>query len=275
MVKIPNPNPNTLAEKVAAVGSTCPIPATHDRLFEMHHWWHELARWYHEPEPFRYRLGAFIQSARSVTFMLQSEKSAFQDFTWYGEWVARAKDDPALLWLNGARTDFVHRQALEPNSWLEVRCLGNPRVSHGTDDEPLKVRANPFQCTHYYMHGPGTDHAHEYTRHWGMDSLPDRELLAVGADVYDRLDDIVRQAHERTGAKMVSHAQEASHRRLPCMEDTMRFRVVRTRVFRGQEVWIDEPDGLHEHEPPNPALQPTSRGRRRGAGRKRPGASRG
>lgn len=90
MVKVPNPDPQTLAEKVAAVGSKCPIPATHDRLFEIHHWWHEMARWYHEPEPFRYRLGAFIQAARNVTFMLQTEKKRSQISTGtLSGWLAR------------------------------------------------------------------------------------------------------------------------------------------------------------------------------------------
>jgi len=248
MTKTPNPNPNTLAEKVAAAGSACPIPATHDRLFEVHHWWHELARWYHEPEPLRYRIGAFIQAARSVTFMLQSEKGGFEDFTWYEEWAAHAKDDTVLKWLNSARTDFFHRQALEPNSWLEMRCLGNPRIPHGTDEDPLRIRANPFNCTHYYMRGPKTDHAHEFTRHWSMEGLDGAELLSACADVYDRLDDIVREAHKRVGAQMMSHARQGSHRRLPCMEDTAKFRIVRTRVERGREIWIDEPEALHEHE---------------------------
>jgi hypothetical protein len=41
--------PRTLAEKLSAPGGACPIPFTHDRLDEVHHWWHELATWYHEP----------------------------------------------------------------------------------------------------------------------------------------------------------------------------------------------------------------------------------
>jgi hypothetical protein len=45
-----NSDPKSLAESIAAKGSICPIPATHDRLSEIHHWWHEMARWYHEPE---------------------------------------------------------------------------------------------------------------------------------------------------------------------------------------------------------------------------------
>lgn len=249
MAKVPfNPDPKTLAEKVAGVGSRCPIPATHDRLFEIHHWWHEMARWYHEPEPFRYRLGAFIQAARSVTFMLQTEKAVFTEFGWYEEWVSRAKEDQVLRWLNSARTDFVHRQALEPNSWVEVRCLGNPKNPHGPDDDPLRVMVSPFKCTHYYMQmGPRTDHRHEYTRHWSMEGLEGREILEVCADVYDRLDDVVRDAHHRLGAEMVSHSREGSPRRLPCMEDTKKHRVVKTRLSRGRERWLDEPPGLHDH----------------------------
>jgi hypothetical protein len=77
-----NSEPKSLAESIAAKGSACPIPLTHDRFFETHYWWHEMARTYHEPEPFRYSIGAFVQAARSVTFMLQKEKRIFEDFSW-------------------------------------------------------------------------------------------------------------------------------------------------------------------------------------------------
>jgi len=204
-----------------------------------------MAHWYHEPEPFRYSLGAFIQAARSVTFMLQTEKAAFAEFNWYDEWVSRAKGDPALQWLNSARRDFVHRQALEPNSWLRMRCIGNPNLPGRRDKHPFEMMASPFQCTHYYMYGPSTDHRHEFTRHWSMEDLNGRELLEVCADIYDQLDDVVREAHDHLGAHMVSHAQAGSIRRLPCMEDLKRYRVVRTSIRRGKEVWLNEPKKSH------------------------------
>jgi hypothetical protein len=62
-----NTSATTRAQHLSGDGSACPIPNTHDRLFEMHYWWHEMARNYHEPDPFRYCLGAFIQVARNVT----------------------------------------------------------------------------------------------------------------------------------------------------------------------------------------------------------------
>lgn len=129
--------------------------------------------------------------------MLQSEKSVFTDFGWYGDWVTRAKKDSTLGWLNSTRTDVVHRQALEPDSWLEMRCLGNPNLPHGSDEDPFRIRTNPFYCTHYYMHGPETDHTHEYERHWSMEGLKGGELLSACADVYDWLDELVHEAHKR------------------------------------------------------------------------------
>lgn len=195
-------NPMSLAESLSAEGGQpCPIPYTHDRLHEVHHWWHEMAHCYHEPEPFRYRIGAFVQAARSVTYMLQKEKGAFDDFDWYVAWVEKAKHDAVLSWINDARTNFVHRQALEPNSWMELRCIGNPRQRPEEENEedgyghPLRFKVNPFVCTHEHIGRPWpTDHCHEYERHWEIEGLPGRELLDACADVYDRLDGLVSEA---------------------------------------------------------------------------------
>jgi len=81
-----NPEPESLAESLAGDDGVCPIPLTHDRLEEVHYWWHEMARNYHEPNQFRYSLGALVQAGRSVSFMLQKEKHVFADFRWYQSW---------------------------------------------------------------------------------------------------------------------------------------------------------------------------------------------
>jgi hypothetical protein len=240
--------PNSLADYLAGDGGACPIPLTHDRLHEVHYWWHEMARNYHEPDQFRYSLGAFVQAARSVTFMLQKEQHVFADLSWYESWVEKAKKDSVMSWLQGARTNVVHREALIPGSTLELRCIGNPRQPHGDDDDdhPSVYSVSPFQCTHYYIHSePFTDHAHEFERRWSMEGLKDRELLEVCADCFDRLDDLVHFAHQQLGASMESSRREGSSRSLPCMVDTTPHRVARTVMRDGQEIWVNEPPGLH------------------------------
>src|SRR5258708_18932952 len=209
----PNRKAKNLAEKLAVEGSTCPIPATHDRLAEVHYWWHQMAETYHETDPFRYRLGAFAQAARSVTLMLQTEKAVFRNFDFYKKaWVAKAKADPIMKWLDATRTNGFHRSALAPSSWLQMECFRNPRKSPWDEEEegPIGTR-DPFQCTHYYMNvGPRTDHGHNFTRQWSMDGLDGRELLEVCAYIYDRLDEIVTEAHDRLGASVVSYNRSDS-----------------------------------------------------------------
>jgi hypothetical protein len=245
----PNRSPKTLAEKLASGGSTCPIPATHDRLLEVHHWWHQMAEWYHEPDPFRYRLGAFAQAGRSATFMLQTEKAVFENFDFYEkDWRTKAKADPIMKWLDNTRTDGFHKSALAPSSWLQMECFRNPRKSPWDEEDgrgPIGTE-DPFQCTHFYMNmGPVTDHGHNFTRQWSMEGLDGRELLEVCAYIYDRLDEIVTEAHVRLGASVVSYARPGSPRRLPCMEDIDKYRIVKTRIRRGKEVWVDKPRRPH------------------------------
>lgn len=96
--------------------------------------------------------------------------------------------------------------------------------------------------------GPwGGDHSHEFERHWEIEGLPGRELLGACADAYDRLDGLVGEAHRRLKAKTTSHRRDGSPRALPCMEDTAKYRIVRTVMRGGHEVWEDEPSGLHDH----------------------------
>ena len=242
-----NPEPESLAESLAGDDGVCPIPLTHDRLEEVHYWWHEMARNYHEPNQFRYSLGALVQAGRSVSFMLQKEKHVFADVRWYQSWFEYSKKESVLSWLQSTRTDIVHRQALIPGSTLELRCIGDPRHPHGDDEDDLKrCVVSPFQCTHYYIHAaPFTDHAHEFERRWSMEGLEGRELLEVCADCFDRLDDMVHFAHQQLGVSMGSSRREGSLRSLPCMEDTTPHRVARTVMRDGQEVWVNEPPGLH------------------------------
>lgn len=211
-----------------------------------------MARNYHEPEPFRYSLGAFIQAGRSVTLMLQKEKHAFKDFGWYHKWVEKSKGDPLLLWLNRARVRVFHQHSLEPHSWMEVECIDNPRSGQHEEDEEdngsLIGKVNPFVCTHAFIaRGPSTDHCHKFIRHWGIAGLPGKELLGACADMFDRLDDVVEEAHRQMGGVMVSHRKEGSSRSLPCMEHLEKHTVARTVLRNGLEVWENEPPGLHSH----------------------------
>jgi hypothetical protein len=82
----------------------CPVPSAHDKLGEAHHSILEQIKRYHDPDYFRYSLSAFFQSARSTTFMIQSElarRNGFEEW-WEGQ-QELLSNDPDLKLLNALR----------------------------------------------------------------------------------------------------------------------------------------------------------------------------
>ena len=62
----------------------CPIPCAHDRFDNAHYNIAQMLENYHKPDLFRWNFNAFIQSLRSVTFLLQHELKHKEHFdTWY------------------------------------------------------------------------------------------------------------------------------------------------------------------------------------------------
>lgn len=252
----PKDGPDSLAEAVALGHGACPIPATHDRLDECHYWWHQMADQYHEPPYFRWSFGAFITAARSLTFMLQSEKANLQDFDqWYGAWQDNARESPTLGWLNESRRILTHRSALSTKSWARFRCLFEQvDPSYVADEEEdLYLHLNPFKCTHAYIReGFVENHGHEYQRSWEVAELPDRELLEVCAEIYDVMADLVDTAHVQAGGSGMSTVRRDPRdgqliavphtgHHLPCMNNTESYRTVQTYIKDGAEVWEDSP----------------------------------
>jgi hypothetical protein len=78
-----------------------------------------------------------------------------------------------------------------------------------------------------------------------MTGLGGRELLEVTADIYDKLDALVVEAHARLGHEVKVVGAEPVKRAMPCMEETARYRVAKTVVRDGRETWENEPQGLH------------------------------
>ena len=153
----------------------------------------------------------------------------------------------------------MHQQALVPNSWMEMRCIDNPRSTSGDEEEegPFTFKVSPFQCTHYYIAmGVATDHCHEFIRFWAIDSLKDREIFLACAEIYAALDELVTFAHQQLGGSIQlvdgnDPESVASHgilkiSSLPCMADVLKHRIVRTKLQNGTETWENEPSGLHD-----------------------------
>src|SRR5574337_1057778 len=62
----------------------CPLGELDDKFQEAHYFLGRMMEEYHNPEPFRWNLNAFLQALRNVSFFLQNQLSHSEGFAeWY------------------------------------------------------------------------------------------------------------------------------------------------------------------------------------------------
>ena len=74
----------------------CPLEEADDKFNEVHFFIEQMMLRYHEPEPFRYNLNAFLQALRNVT-VLQQQMSKVPNFhSWYEPQQEKMRSDQLL-----------------------------------------------------------------------------------------------------------------------------------------------------------------------------------
>lgn len=95
----------------------CPIFDIHDKIEEAFYFLITMIENYHIPSFFRYNLNAFIQSLRSITFFIQSNKSKIYSFdSRYSEKQREMKNISLLSKISNARNYIVHERMLKSKS---------------------------------------------------------------------------------------------------------------------------------------------------------------
>jgi hypothetical protein len=165
--------------------------------------WHAAAGAYMDPESFRINLNSLLESLRSVTFLLQSQKLELPSFdSWYGAWRDGTKDDPIMRWGLEARNRIVHQADLEMHSkalvrlsfdWLhEIESVLEvpPRyTTHQTISALLATVSQPIEGII------------SIERRWVDVELPNRELLDATRHSYGRIARVIQLAHDAAGVE--------------------------------------------------------------------------
>ncbi|MCP2032603.1 hypothetical protein L1277_002713 [Okibacterium sp. HSC-33S16] len=191
----------------------CPCIDAHRRLMDVHEDIHRAIDNYHEPEEFRRSLNSAIQSARSVTFLIQKRKSKWADFDdWYGTWVATSKLNPVLAWSVHSRNKIVKEEDLKTSSVAEIGIYG-PRLkvledafvvpAATTAEDVLRIIAQPSQAGTSQQNEPipAGDPAEmtiRVRRKWIDSGLPHLELVSALREVYRGVAHVVEEAHTRS-----------------------------------------------------------------------------
>lgn len=233
----------------------CPLGAVDRRLSDVHRHWHEAERGYFDPETFRISIQTAIQTLRTVSFILQSNKRIFTNFDpWYETWQSKLRADPLMRWMVDARNKIEKQGDLETHSFVRAEII----ASYYEEGPIIEVPAELFQNSANLIDSIQTEELKKHVlkdgilriqRRWVENSLPDYELLEAVGIAYGKIAELVADAHLELGLQspstMVDDVDHTSGRksrggRLPCMIGHSDSRSQNIWLATGQEIKLEQ-----------------------------------
>ncbi len=151
---------------------------------------------YMEPELFRLNVNSFLQTARTVTFLIQKEKSSIPDFDrWHLENIAKPwSEDEVMRWAKNSRNKIEKEGDLELNSFARATLI----LGHLPEtDQVLEFPGQSllFRGTEALVKSAkqilppdvADSSLIRMERRWVAEALPDHELLYALTVIYSRL----------------------------------------------------------------------------------------
>lgn len=169
------------------------------------------AETYFAPDRFRQNTNQFLQTSRTVTFIVQKNKSEIPDFAcWYnGSVLAPWSTDPIMSWAKNARNVIEKEGDLNMQSTLRASVLfsylsAEDMVVETTRKELLQADLN--KLLHFAktkLPSAIADAAIlKIERRWIANSLPDRELLHAMTYAYARHHEVCTSLASHLGSKL-------------------------------------------------------------------------
>jgi hypothetical protein len=211
--------------------TACPLAPVDRRLEDVHRHWHSAEQAYFEPTTFRVAIQTAIQTLRTVTFILQSNKHLIPQFdAWYGPWQEKLKSNALMRWMVDARNKIEKQGDLEAHSFVRAEIVASYLNNGPVIDVPAKLFEGPRVILKGIPKSDLGEHVKKFgtlriQRRWVENSLPDCELLDAVAIAYGRIAEVVHDAHRAIGrdppttidAETGEQYAPGRAGRLPCM----------------------------------------------------------
>lgn len=213
-----------------------------NRLGHMRKYWEEANSDYFNPERFLIALQGCITTSRTVTFILQSNKTSFPAFEdWYAVYQEKWSQDPIMVWARDARNVIEKRGDLETLSQVKCRIvasyLGGPETEWLPQDlfsspialllkVPSKFRSIPQVREHGTL---------VIERRWIDKQLPEIEVLDALTHVYLEFVDLLVDLHRRLEVEL---PRMLAARVPPSMRPLVMDRAIYIAIKDGSEVGI-------------------------------------
>lgn len=181
------------------------VGAVQQRLLQMRKLWEKAAESYFSPEEFRLNLQGCITISRTVTFILQSNKSLIRNFdSWYAGYVEIWKSDQIMEWAKNSRNVIEKQGDLSMFSQFQAKIVASYVGGPVTDWTTLPLfysnKAIRSSIPKKYLIPQVLQHGTLVVeRRWVANSLPDNEILEAMAHVYNQLARITIDLTRQTG----------------------------------------------------------------------------
>ena len=163
------------------------------RLQDLSHLARQCHATYMEPELFRRNVNQFLQTSRTVTFIIQKNKESIPEFTlWYAAHVLDPwKSNELMEWAKDARNTIEKEGDLDMHSSVSATlfygyledtdlklAIGEPRLLHMSVKRLMRLARTTLPS------GVSRNAAVQVERRWVADSLPSHELLTAVCAIY-------------------------------------------------------------------------------------------
>src|SRR5690606_27547812 len=165
---------------------------------------------YMEPELFRLNTNQFLQTSRTVTFIVQKNKDSIPDFdAWYQPIAASWGSDKVMGWAKDSRNKIEKEGDLDLHSTLDMTLFWSYIV-----EQDAKISTGRAELLHagtkrlvrlarkQLPSGVVASSAVRIERKWVANTLPDWELLQAFTYIYTTLYHLCQALSQRIGAQM-------------------------------------------------------------------------
>jgi len=165
---------------------------------------------YMEPELFRLNLNQFLQTSRTVTFIVQKHKDSIQGFeSWYKPITAGWAHDSVMNWAKDSRNRIEKEGDLDLHSSLDLTLFWSYLIENDTKISTNRselLQAGTKRLVRLAQKslpsGMINSSAVRIERRWVANSLPDWELLHAFNYIYSTLHELCREFSSLTGSTL-------------------------------------------------------------------------
>jgi hypothetical protein len=193
----------------AHVDNQCPLEDTHDKYNEAHYFLDQMMGEWHQPEPLRWSLNAFLQALRNVTFYLQKLLTPQEGFlAWYEAQQSRMRADELLRKFVEGRNVVVKQRNLVIESVAHIGVFRHrkpklgiqlPMPAHFPSAYILSELAPKLRFIDDHRSAIGEEYGVQRT--WIVRELGEDNVLRLCDQAWSKIGHVLAEAHDFIGRK--------------------------------------------------------------------------